>query len=105
MALGRPVVSTTIGCEGVEVINGQHLLIADEAEKFAEKTVRLLTDKALYHRVVAEARQLGVVNYDWDIIAERLLDIYRKIAQESTMQMEYIVPEFGNGEETIAHNE
>jgi sugar transferase (PEP-CTERM/EpsH1 system associated) len=81
MALGRPVVSTSIGCEGLDVVDGQHLLIADDPERFAEKTVRLLKDRALYQRIVAEARQLAVTRYDWDVIARQLLDVYSEAMQ------------------------
>ena len=79
MALGRPVVSTTIGCEGLDVVDGKHLLIADEPDKFAEQTIRLLTDKALYNRIVEQARELVVRRYDWDVIAEQSLKAYSKI--------------------------
>lgn len=78
MALGRPVVSTAIGCEGLDVEDGQHLLIADAPEQFAEKTVRLVTDKVLYKRIVTEARRLVVTEYDWDVIARRLMNVYSK---------------------------
>src|SRR3990170_100478 len=60
MALGRPVVSTTIGYEGLDVMDGEHLLIADSLKEFAEKTVRLLTDSALYKHITRNARQLVV---------------------------------------------
>lgn len=80
MALGRPVVATTVGCEGLDVIDGEHLLIADSPEQFTEKTVRLLTDRALYQRIATNARQLVVSRYDWDAIARRLLDIYSEMA-------------------------
>jgi len=81
MALGRPVVSTSIGCEGLDVVDGKHLLIADDPERFAEKTVRLLKDRALYQRIVADARQLAVTRYDWDVIAGQLLDVYSEMTQ------------------------
>ena len=81
MALGRPVVSTSIGCEGLDVEDGRHLLIADDPECFAERTVRLLTDKALYRRLVTEARWLVEAKYDWDVIAEQLLSIYSEITR------------------------
>jgi sugar transferase (PEP-CTERM/EpsH1 system associated) len=80
MALGRPVVSTSIGCEGLDVVDGQHLLIADSPEEFAQKTVRLLTDRRLYHHLLTEARQLVVARYDWDAIAEKLMRIYGELA-------------------------
>jgi glycosyltransferase involved in cell wall biosynthesis len=81
MALGRPVVSTTLGCEGLEVVDGEHLLIADSPEQFAASTVRLLTDRALYQHITSNARQLVVNRYDWDVIASQLLDIYSEVTQ------------------------
>jgi sugar transferase (PEP-CTERM/EpsH1 system associated) len=80
MALGRPVVSTSIGCEGLDVIDYEHLLIADSPEQFAEKTVRLLTDKPLHQRLATNARQLVVTRYDWDAIARQLMQIYAEVA-------------------------
>ena len=81
MALGRPVVSTSIGCEGLDVIDERQLLIADTPEQFAEKIVRLLTDKALYQQLTAKARQFVVTKYDWDLIAGQLLEVYTKVRQ------------------------
>lgn len=81
MALGRPVVSTTIGCEGLDVVDGEHLLIADSPEQFAEKTVCLLSDRALYQRITTNARQLVVTRYDWDAIANQLMQIYAEMAE------------------------
>ena len=72
MALGRPVVSTPLGCEGLAVEDGKHLLIADDAEGFAAAVARLLTDRALATRLTLEARALVERNYDWTGIAERL---------------------------------
>jgi glycosyltransferase involved in cell wall biosynthesis len=82
MALGRPVVSTTIGCEGLDVVDGEHLLIADNPEQFAEKIIHLLKDKAFYQSIVLNARQLVVDKYDWDVIAEQLLDLYDKMGPQ-----------------------
>jgi glycosyltransferase involved in cell wall biosynthesis len=80
MALGRPVVSTTIGCEGLDVRDGEHLFIADGPEAFASKTMQLIMDAGLYSRIVKNARDLVVNHYDWDAIAEHLLQIYDDLA-------------------------
>jgi glycosyltransferase involved in cell wall biosynthesis len=76
MALGRPVVTTTIGCEGLDVVEGEHLLIADRPKQFAEKTVRLLTDQRLRQDLSTRARKLVETHYDWNEIAERLMRVY-----------------------------
>jgi polysaccharide biosynthesis protein PslH len=80
MALGRPVVSTSIGCEGLAVRAGEHLFIADTPEAFAESTIRLLTDPALATRIAAKARELVASQYDWDVISKRLLRVYEEVA-------------------------
>lgn len=79
MALGRPVVSTTIGCEGLDVVDGEHILIADSPELFAEKTVRLLTDPQLYRHITTNGRKLVEAHYDWDQIADKLMNVYTEI--------------------------
>ncbi len=79
MALGRPVVSTPIGCEGLDVIDGQHLLISADSEQFAEKTARLLTDPQLYQRISTRGRQLVEDRYDWDRVAGHLLEVYAEL--------------------------
>lgn len=83
MALGRPIVSTTIGCEGLDIVDDRHLLIADEPEKFAKQTIRLLADVALRERIVDQARRLVVENYDWDVISKQSLDAYNDIVINS----------------------
>jgi sugar transferase (PEP-CTERM/EpsH1 system associated) len=82
MALGRPVISTSIGCEGLDVIDGKHLLVGDTPEQFAKQTVRLLTDHALHLHITTNARRLVVKHYDWDAIAEKLMRIYAELANE-----------------------
>jgi sugar transferase (PEP-CTERM/EpsH1 system associated) len=82
MALGRPVVSTSIGCEGLDVVAGEHLLIADTAKEFAKKTVRLLTDRTLHRNITKNARQLVKTQYDWDAIAGQLMKVYREIQND-----------------------
>jgi glycosyltransferase involved in cell wall biosynthesis len=79
MALGRPVVSTTIGCEGLDVVDGEHLLMADTPEQFAVKTLRLLRDRQLYERISVKGRELVEAKYGWDKIAGRLMDVYDEI--------------------------
>jgi glycosyltransferase involved in cell wall biosynthesis len=82
MALGRPVVSTAIGCEGLEVIDGEHLLIADDPDQFAEKTVRLLTNRKLYDHISTNGRKLAETRYDWDNIAGRLMQVYAEMSEQ-----------------------
>jgi polysaccharide biosynthesis protein PslH len=84
MALGRPVVSTTIGCEGLDVVNGKHLLIADQPDDFANQIIRLIQDKDLYGRIVANAKALVSEQYDWDKISGKLMGLYEELVDETT---------------------
>lgn len=63
MALGRPVISTTIGCEDLDDVDGRQTLVADGLEQFARKIVHLFRNSAMYQRVIAKARQLVVSTY------------------------------------------
>ena len=89
MALGRPVVSTSIGCEGLDVVDGQHLFIADTPGEFAEKTVRLLRDRELYRHIATNGRRLVETRYGWDSIGDRLMDVYQDVMTAPRDQESY----------------
>ncbi len=80
MGFGRPVVTTSIGCEGLEVVDGEHLLVGDTPEAFAQNVVRLLREPELRNRITVAARRLVEERYDWSIIAPGLSRIYRALA-------------------------
>lgn len=69
MAMGKAVVSTTIGAEGLPVTPEQHILIGDEPQQFAEAVVRLIRDEKMRRRLETEARKLVVERYDWSAVA------------------------------------
>lgn len=71
MAARRPVVGTTIGLEGLGVVDGRHALVADTAEAFAAAVVRALTDPDLATRLALAAREHVERHFDWDAIARR----------------------------------
>jgi sugar transferase (PEP-CTERM/EpsH1 system associated) len=83
MALGRAVVSTTIGCAGLEVRHRVHLLIADDPQQFADCVVQLLGDDALRAELAANARRLVEERYDWANIGRRLALAHREILTRS----------------------
>lgn len=83
MALGRPVVSTSIGCEGLDVVDGHHLLIADDPQAFADAVFRLLRDDVLRKQIVTNALELVRKVYDWNTIADQLMSLYSELAISS----------------------
>jgi glycosyltransferase involved in cell wall biosynthesis len=80
LALGKPLVSTTVGHEGVEVRDGEHLLIGDTAETFAQRIGELFEDEALGDRLGRAGRELMERRYSWETAGGRLEEVYRRVA-------------------------
>jgi polysaccharide biosynthesis protein PslH len=74
MAAGRPVVGTTVGLEGLGVVDGVHAAMADDAGAFAAALGRLLRDDAHAARLAAAGRALVVERYQWPVLAGRFAD-------------------------------
>jgi sugar transferase (PEP-CTERM/EpsH1 system associated) len=72
MAMGKAVVSTTVGAEGLPVVNGEHVLVADEPNTFARAVARLLRDSGRRAAIESAARALVVERYDWSAVAGSL---------------------------------
>jgi sugar transferase (PEP-CTERM/EpsH1 system associated) len=70
MSMGKAVVSTTIGAEGLPVTSGRDVVIADDPAQFAQAVVGLIRDGAARRRIETEARRLVVERYDWSAVAE-----------------------------------
>lgn len=92
MALGRPVVSTPVGCEGIEARDGEHLLIAKDPDELAAKTIELLSNDQLRDRVAGSARELVVSTYDWDVIAKGLIGVYKELSDAKKARHEFELP-------------
>jgi glycosyltransferase involved in cell wall biosynthesis len=82
MASGVPIVSTTIGCEGLAARAGEHLLVADTPTGFAEACARLLADDALARRLAENAYQFVLDRYDACVALAPLDEAYAAIAPE-----------------------
>jgi glycosyltransferase involved in cell wall biosynthesis len=65
LAEGLPIVTTSIGCEGIAVENGRHLLVADQPEEFAQAILRLLEDRPFADTLAQNGRKLIEKNYDY----------------------------------------
>jgi glycosyltransferase involved in cell wall biosynthesis len=79
MASGVPVVSTRKGTEGLMVRDGEHLLIADDPEKFAGCIIRLLQDKAFGERISSSALHLVQEHYDWAAVMPKFLKLTEQV--------------------------
>jgi glycosyltransferase involved in cell wall biosynthesis len=79
MAHGIPVVSTSKGAEGLDVVDGQHLIIADDPPRFADAVVRLLNDAELSAAIGDNGRRLVEAHYTWDRHGEQLRQLVRSV--------------------------
>lgn len=79
LALGRPVVSTTLGCEGLDVVDGRHVVLADSAAGFADRVVGLLARPTERERLARAGRRLAEDCYGWPAIVNRLEQIYERV--------------------------
>jgi polysaccharide biosynthesis protein PslH len=78
MAMSRPVVTSTIGCEGIDVSGGSHVLIADAPDEFADAVCHLLAEPALRQRLGREGRRLVEGRYGWEAAAARLDELHSR---------------------------
>jgi polysaccharide biosynthesis protein PslH len=81
MAMGKAIVSTTLGAEGIEAVVGRDLLVEDQPAAFADAVNRLLAEPDLAARIGRSARQLAVARYAWSGAARALEDFYRRILE------------------------
>lgn len=79
MALGTPVVATGKGAEGLQATDGEHLLVADTPQQFAEAVIRLLQDRKLCQKLAANGCRLVRQQYDWAVIMPDFLDLVEEV--------------------------
>ena len=79
-AAGLPMVSTRLGAEGISAENSTHILIADEAEQFANSVVEILQNPEAANSLRSNARKLAEGKYDWNVITEGAAIQLQKIA-------------------------
>jgi len=83
-AAGTPVVSTSLGCRGLDVVDGFHALVADDARDLAAAIVRLVREPATRKRLAAEARALVESRFSWSSAVAKLHDVYDSLPARSS---------------------
>ncbi len=79
MAAGCAIVSSAIGARGLAVVPGREMMIADSAERFAQELILLLRDPERRAAMGRAAQQFVCDQYDWSIIAPKLLASYKEL--------------------------
>jgi|GEM_PF-3055548 len=83
MSLAKPIVATTLGARGIDVEPDRDILIADDADSFADAVVRLLREPETAARIGAAAREKVAQRYDNHVIARDLLAFYETLLPRS----------------------
>jgi glycosyltransferase involved in cell wall biosynthesis len=76
MALGRCIISTTIGAEGIEAQNRKELLLADTPEQFVAQTEWLLEDRQRAKALGQQAQKLAHARYSWEKLVREIEMFY-----------------------------
>lgn len=78
-AMARAVVSTSVGCAGLPVKDGENILVRDDAASFADAVAQLLSNRDLRMRLGAAGRRTVEAHHDWSAIGADLLRLYREV--------------------------
>ena len=78
-SMGTPVVSTSLGCEGLETVDGENIVIRDDPGQFAEAVIAIVRDPARGGRSGSAGRETAEKLYGWDAITRRLADHYEEL--------------------------
>ena len=79
MAMGLAVVSTTVGAEGIEVTDGENIVLADYPRAFANAVIDLLKDRERAAHLGQAGRKLMEDAYGWDAVGRQLLAVYETL--------------------------
>ncbi|MYF97989.1 glycosyltransferase [Candidatus Poribacteria bacterium] len=79
LAMGKAVVSTTVGAEGLALRDGEEILIADDPIDFAKAVIKLLTNPPLRKQIGEKGRASVEQDYDWRNIGKKLLTVYESV--------------------------
>jgi len=80
LSKGKPVISTRLGAEGIDVVHDQHLLLADDPADFAAQVARVLAEPELGARLGQAGRSLMEQKYSWTSIVVGLENFYQSRA-------------------------
>lgn len=82
MSMGKAIVSTTIGAEGITYTQDDNILLADTPEDFAQKTVDIIADSNKIQTLGQSGRELVMEDYDWGVVGRQLRHFYKKAIDE-----------------------
>jgi glycosyltransferase involved in cell wall biosynthesis len=81
-AMGKPVVATSVGCEGLDAVDGDNILIRDDPREFADAVRAVLQDPSLGRRLSEGARETVARLYSWDVLGRPMIETYLTAAHD-----------------------
>ncbi|MEO8881411.1 MAG: glycosyltransferase family 4 protein [Gemmatimonadaceae bacterium] len=78
-AMGKAIVSTSVGCEGLDAVDGHNILIRDDPKEFAAAVTTVLREPGLRASLASNARVTAVEKYSWEVIGRALRSAYAPI--------------------------
>jgi glycosyltransferase involved in cell wall biosynthesis len=82
-SMASAVVTTSIGCEGLDAVDGVNCLIRDDPEAFADAVIRVSQDADLRRALGAAARATAERTYSWSVIGQQMVSLYERVIASS----------------------
>lgn len=82
MAMGKPVISTSKGAEGIDYSNNENIIIEDNIDNYAQTISKLLENKKKRNKIGSNAQNLIKSKYDWKIYKKELNDMYNEVLND-----------------------
>jgi len=84
-AMEKPIISTSIGAEGIDVINEKHLIIEDDISKFPERIAELLNNPEYAQFIAKNGRKLVEEKYSWEQYGKKLSQLYMELVDDKCL--------------------
>ncbi len=101
LALKKPLVTTSIGCEGLDIFHNYNALVADTAETFAEAVIELLNNKSLQQTLAENGYHTISAKYSWTVVGEQLHQTINKITGNQPVSYDAEAPSGVNRAEIL----
>jgi glycosyltransferase involved in cell wall biosynthesis len=79
LAMKKPIVTTSVGCEGIDVVNGESILIADNPDEFAARVMELFADPERAAGLTEKGFELVKNQYRWESIGRQMDEAYKEL--------------------------
>lgn len=91
-ALGKAVISTPIGCEGLRAIDGANIIVRSDPQEFAAAVCEVLDNAQWRGQLGSEGRRTAVAHYDWKVLGARIRSLYHSLMRQQKQPVEQPEP-------------